>query len=285
MIRKLSYVAVLLSVLVIIGLADFFAAGFDVNVFRDPNYWFAILACALANYIMLVYTAIDKIDTTTAKDETVKNKKHELNESVSQNVDTDFDDYLAVENRERKIKAWKQKISNKIARLDELARDKHKEVYWYGTEEQKAKDWYCRKRNHLLVKLTDKYINDNIYFLRVKYVKLKRYEVTHGCKQRRDTYKITTRKNLKVAKDNFPKVMQSISFVLMISSFVFDYKGFTIMLVLQFVVKLGALCLSIYNGIAYGSNYIEDTLMPDFQYRLDIIIKYINWKIKGGKKE
>lgn len=284
MMRKISYAIVLLSVLILIGLADFFVAGCDPEVFKDPNYWFTILTCALSNYIMLVYTAIEKIDGAMIKNEEVKNKKKELNDSVVKSIDTDFDDYLSIENRNRKIKAWKQKISNKIARLDDFTSDKDREVYWYGTEEQKANNKYCLKRKHLIYKLSDEYIQKNIYFLRVKYVKLRRYEVTNGCKQKGDQYKLTTRKNVKVARDNLPRVMQSISFILMISTFTFDRQEFGVILVLQYLIKLGSLFISIYNGMAYGSNYIDNTLLPDYQYRLDVIIKYLNWQ-KGGKKD
>ena len=283
MIRKISYAVVLISALVIIGLADFCMAGFNPAVFKDPNYWFGLLACALSNYIMLVYTAIEKIDTSAEKNSEVKDKKKSVNDSVAENVDTDFDDFLAVENRQRKIKAWKTKISNKIARLDERTKDRDREIYWNGSDEQKAVNKYCKKRAILLKKLSDDYIIKNVYFLKVRYVKLRRYEVTHGCKQKYDGYKITTKKNRKVAKDNLPKVMMSMSFVLMVSSFAFGFKEFTLIVLLQFIIKLGSLFLSIYNGVNYGSNYIEQILLPDFQYRLDVIIKYLNWK-KGGSK-
>jgi hypothetical protein len=235
---------------------------------------------------MLVYTAVEKIDGSLVKDEEVKSKKKDLDDIVSKNVDTDFDDYLSVENRQRKINAWKTKISNKIAKLDERTKDTDREILWFGTDEDKANNKYCKKRNNLLYKLSDEFINKNIAFLRVRYVKLRRYEVTHGCKQKYDNYQLTTRRNWKIAKDNLPKIMQSLALVLMISTFIFDYKQFSILLLISFAVKLGSLCLSIYNGITYGVSYIANTLLPDFQYRLNVIINYLNWKIKnkGGNQ-
>ena len=165
-------------------------------------------------------------------------------------------------------------------------KDKDREILWFGTEEQKQENKYCRKRTNLLYKLSDEFINKNIAFLRVKYVKLRRYEVTHGCKQKYDNYKLTTKRNFKIAVDNLPKIMQSLAFVLMISTFMFDYKEFTVLVLISFAVKLGSLCLSIYNGIAYGVSYVANTLLPDFQYRLNVIINYLNWKIKnkGGNQ-
>lgn len=281
MMRKLAYGVILLLCLVTIGLAEFFVAGFDVNVFRQPSYWFNLLACGIANYIMLAYTAVEKIDNSMEKNQEVKDKKKELDDQVSTNVDTDFDDYLSVENRQRKVNAWKTKISNKIAKLDEKTKDKDREILWYGSEEDKANNEYCKERENLLYKLSDDYINRNIAFLRVKYVKLRRYEVTHGCKQKYDNYRLTTRRNLKIAKDNLPKIMQSLAFILMISTFTFGYKEFSVLLLISFAIKLGSLCLNIYNGITYGISYISNTLLPDFQYRLNVIINYLNWKIKN----
>lgn len=286
MMRKISYVLILLSCLLLIGLADFFVAGFNVEVLSQPSFWFSITVSGFSNYLMLVYTAVEKIDGSLVKDEEVKNKKKDLDDIVSKNVDTDFDDYLSVENRQRKINAWKTKISNKIAKLDERTKDKNREILWFGTDEDKANNKYCKKRNNLVYKLSDEFINKNIAFLRVKYVKLRRYEVTHGCKQKYDNYQLTTRRNWKIAKDNFPKIMQSLALVLMISTFIFDYKQFSVLLLISFAVKLGSLCLSIYNGITYGVSYITNTLLPDFQYRLNVIINYLNWKIKnkGGNQ-
>lgn len=281
MMRKISYGVILLLCLVMIGLAEFFVAGFDTDVFTRPSFWFTIIACGIANYIMLSYTAIEKIDNSLEKDEVVKNKKKELEDNVSVHVDTDFDDYLSVENRQRKINAWKTKISNKIAKLDEKTKDIDREVLWFGTDEDKENNSYCRERKALLYKLSDEYINRNIAFLRVKYVKLRRYEVTHGCKQKYDNYKLTTRRNLKIAIDNLPKIMQSLAFILMISTFTFDYKEFSILVLISFVIKLGSLCINIYNGITYGTSYITNTLLPDFQYRLNVIINYLNWKLKN----
>lgn len=286
MMRKVSYVLILLSCLLLIGLTDFFLAGFNKEVLTRPSFWFSIIVSGFANYLMLVYTAVEKIDGALIKDEEVKTKKKELDDNVSKNVDTDFDDYLSIENRQRKINAWKTKISNKISKLDERTKDKDREILWFGTDEQKQENKYCRKRTNLLYKLSDEFINKNIAFLRVKYVKLRRYEVTHGCKQKYDNYKLTTKRNFKIAVDNLPKIMQSLAFVLMISTFIFDYKEFTVLVLISFAVKLGSLCLSIYNGIAYGVSYVANTLLPDFQYRLNVIINYLNWKIKnkGGNQ-
>lgn len=281
MMRKISYGIILILCLITIGLAEFFVAGFNTDVFTQPSYWFNLLACAIANYIMLAYTAVEKIDSSLEKNQEVKDKKKELDDQVSKNVDTDFDDYLSVENRNRKVNAWKTKISNKIAKLDEKTKDSDREILWFGSEEDKVNNDYCRKRNALLYKLSDEFINRNIAFLRVKYVKLRRYEVTHGCKQKYDNYRLTTRRNLKIAKDNLPKIMQSLSFILMISTFTFGYKEFSILLIISFAIKLGSLCLNIYNGITYGTSYISNTLLPDFQYRLNVIINYLNWKIKN----
>lgn len=286
MMRKISYAIILISCLLLIGLTEFFVSGFNKEVLSQPSFWFSIVASGFANFLMLTYTAVEKIDNSIIKDEEVKGKKKDLDDIVSKNVDTDFDDYLSIENRQRKINAWKSKISNKIAKLDEHTKDKDREVLWFGSEEQKQENKYCRKRANLVYKLTDEFINKNIAFLRVKYVKLRRYEVTHGCKQKYDNYRLTTRRNLKIAKDNLPKIMQSLALVLMISTFVFDYKEFTPIILISFAVKFGSLCLSIYNGITYGVSYITNTLLPDFQYRLNVIINYLNWKIKnkGGNQ-
>lgn len=283
--KKLSYGVILLACLVLIGLADFFIADFNPEIFTTANFWFTILACALANYIMVTYTAIGRIDNALIKDKNVVEKKEELTKTVETNVETDFDDYLSVANRERKIRAWKKKISNKIAKLDEHSKDRDRETYWYGNEEEKNTNKYCIRRKSLAEKLEDEYINKNIAYLRVRYVKLRRYEVTHGCKQKYDDYKLTTKRNRKVMLDSLPRTMRSISLILVVSSFAFDYREFSVLTLIQFFIRLSTLCISIYTGLSYAENFISDTLIPDMQYRLNVIINYLTWKVKNKQKK
>ena len=78
MMRKLSYGLILLSCLLLIGLTDFVLAGFNKEVLTRPSFWFSIIVSGFANYLMLVYTAVEKIDGALIKDEEVKTKKKEL---------------------------------------------------------------------------------------------------------------------------------------------------------------------------------------------------------------
>ena len=43
MMRKLSYVLILLSCLLLIGLTDFFLAGFNKEILSKPSFWFSII--------------------------------------------------------------------------------------------------------------------------------------------------------------------------------------------------------------------------------------------------
>lgn len=286
LLKKFTYIVNAILGFLLIGGTLFVTADFDISIFTTADFWWQLIGANIANILLLHTTAKMDIDKANDTDSIVLGKKKDIADTVNGSVQNDFDDFLAEENLKRKTIAWKDYIHNKIAILDKRASTKNLEVLQNGTPEQKKKNRYCRKREKLSSKLDEEYIFKNLVYLRVDYVKLKRYEITNGCKQNKTNYELTTNISKKILKDSLPKYAFSFGITLFASTFSNLFlKQFTVATLIVFVVKLISLFISIFSGKDYAKDFISTTLVGDLQFRRDILTQYIDWKIKRIKKE
>ena len=279
MAKKILYGMVSLLCLILIGLSEFVVAGFDTSIFCTASYWYSLIASTIACALILYSTATNDIDNYKLKDEKLVKLKDELDDHVNKNVENDFEKFLVEENQKRKIYAWKQKISNKINRIEKFSKVKDIELYYSNEEELKKNNKYCQKRAKLEYLMSDEYINSHLYYLRVKYPKLKRYEITTGCRQKDEEYKLTTKPHLRLLVDNLPRLTMSFALVLFASSFAPDIKEFQWATIITFTMKLISLCLNFMNGKSYALFFKDEVMIPDLRYRIDKIIAYMTWKV------
>lgn len=291
MAKKILYGMISLLCLILVGLSEFVVAGFDTKIFYSASYWYSLIASTIASALILYSTATNDIDTYKVKDEQVLKLKGELDNQVNNNVENDFEKFLVEENQKRKIYAWKQKVSNKINRIERFARVKDIELYYSNEEELKKDNKYCQKRAKLEHLMSDEYIYTHLYYLRVKYPKLKRYEITTGCRQKDEEYQLTTKPHLRVLVDNLPRLAMSFGLILFASSFAPDIKEFQWATIITFIIKLISLCLNFMNGKGYALYFKDEVMIPDLRYRIDKIIAYMTWKVNllkhktGGVKD
>lgn len=290
MLRKILYGMVSLLCIILIGLSEFVVAGFDTSIFRTAGYWYSLIASTVACALILYSTATNDIDQYKIKDEKLITLKNELDNRVANNVENDFEKFLVEENQKRKIYAWKRKINAKINWLEKFAKAENIELFYSDDEELKKNNKYCQKRAKLEHLISDEYINTHIYYLRVKYPKLKRYEITTGCRQKDEEYQLTTKPHLRVFIDNLPRLAMSFGLVLFASSFAPDIKEFHLATIITFTIKLISLCLNFMNGKSYAIYFKDEVMIPDLRYRIDKIIAYMTWKVNllkhqnGGAK-
>ena len=284
MMRKIGFVLTILLSFVLCGSLELVSGGFNLQYLETAEYWFKLVANLTANFIVL-YTVADKdiVDSYEKNEEIVKNDK-ELKEAVETGVYPDFDEYLALENKNRKIVAWKAYIAHKIFKLEKKAKLKDNEVYWYGTDEEKAENKYCKKRKQLEFKMSDEYVNRNIIFIKIKYYKLKKYVVLTGCEQNSNEYKLTTNRSWKIINDNKYRFLISTAFTVFLSSFIPDMKDFTYATLIVFACKIFILTWNLFVGKNYAVSYQRNTILPDQKYRKDILTKYFIWR-KNKQKE
>lgn len=276
--RKIGFVLTILFSFILIGLLEFVSCGFSLEYLTTFEFWFKLTTCTFANFLILYTTADKDITDSYEKNEEICKTENSLKSIIKTSVYPDFDDYLSELNRKRKADAWKDKISRKISKLDKKANLKDNETLWYGTEEQKSENLYCKKRKQLEYKMSDEYINKHILFIHIKYNKLKKYVILTGCDQRADDYKLTTNQGWRIIKDNKYRIFMSMVITLTLASLIPDLKTFTWVALIIFGFKLLVLLYNFISGKQYAIHYQRNIILPDFKYREDIIIDYLKWK-------
>lgn len=286
MVKKVAYVFYIILSLLLVGGTLFVTANFDVSIFSTPDFWYQVMGSNVANILLLTSTAKLDIDKEENTNPDIKKRKDDITSVVQSTVKDDFNDFIAEENKKRKVEEWKDIINNKIAKLDKFATSKSNDIYQNGTEEQKKKSRYCRKRKKLQEKLSTKFIDENIVYLRVKYIKLKRYEITNDSKQRHTNYELTTNKSKRILRDIYPRFVFIFSITLFASTFSnLMLKEFTISTLIVFAMKLISLFMSIFNGKEHAKEFVSTTLIGDLQFRRDILTKYMTWKLKKNENK
>lgn len=276
--KQIPIFLIFLFCFLLIGGIELFAYDPSKNI-ATSQFIFTLVTVNIANMIALTSTARLIINRGRLEDKDVLDKDKKLKDTININVDSSFDNYLITVNKDRKILAWKTKISDKITRLESRARQKDIELFNFGTEQEKIKNRYCSKRRRLLVKLEDDYINKNLPYLKVKYIKLRRYEITTGTTQKGEDYQITTNTSNKIFKDNIPKFLITFSIILLFVSIPLTFSEWKEEIIMIVILRLIPLFMNIANGKEYGKSYITHTILGDLQFRLDTVINYMEWKL------
>ena len=276
--RNLPVVLMMLSSLLLIGIADFATAGFNIERFKEASFWFSLFSGVVANFMMLASTALTEIDRIETFNTDVKDNSNKLQDLVNNTVEEDMDLFIKEENDKRKFKAWKIKIDKLILRLER----KNFFRYWYYYIFKKA---YERRLSKIKSEFNDNFITEHLDSFKVKYYKMTKMELISGYKIFDDAEdKITYNKASVILKDNVPNFLLTMSLTLFFTSFVFDPKGFQIGLVINFIVKFMLLIWNAYKGFSYAKVFVEKVTIRNQLARLEVFKKYLGWKINNKNK-
>jgi hypothetical protein len=272
--RNLPIILMMLSSLVLIGIADFATAGFNIERFKEASFWFSLLSGVAANFMMLASTALTEIDRIETFNTDVKDNSNKLQDLVNNTVEEDLDDFIKEENDRRKIKAWKIKIDKLILKLEK----RNIFRYWYYYIFKKA---YKKRLSLAKQELNNDYIIEHLNSFKVKHYKMTKMELISGYKIFDDVEdRITYDKARIILEDNAPTFLLSISLTLFVTSFVFEPKVFAIGLIINFIVKFMLLIWNAYKGFSYAKVFVEKVTVRNQLARIEVFKKYLCWKIK-----
>ena len=248
--------------LLLIGIADFAVAGFNIERFKEAGFWFSLGSSLVANFMMLTSTALSRIDYLQEIDEAVKENDKKLKDLVNTAMENDIDGFLKEENDKRKIDAWKCKIDRKILKREK--RNKNVDV--------------------LKEMLVNAWILEHLNTLKVRYYHITKMELISGYRVLRDNDdRLLHNKSKVMLEDNIPSFLITTSVILFFTSFVFESGAAGIGVFINFVVKFMVLIWNAYRGYSYGRRFIEKFTIRNQLVRIEIFKKYLCWKI--GKKE
>jgi hypothetical protein len=272
--KNLPIYLMMFSSLLLIGIADFATAGFELDRFKEASFWFSLFSGVLANFMMLASTALTEIDRIETLDPAVKENANKLQSLVNDTVEEDLDDFIKEENDRRKTKAWKTKTDKLILKLEK----KNIFRYWYYYIFKKA---YKKRLSLAKQELNNDYITEHLNSFKVKHYKMTKMELISGYKIFDDVEdRITYNKARIILEDNAPTFLLTISLTLFVTSFAFEPKVFAIGLIINFIVKFMLLIWNAYKGFSYAKVFVEKVTVRNQLARIEVFKKYLCWKIK-----
>ena len=147
--RKILLGMVCIFCACLVGLLELVALGFDPSELENPSWWAKLFFNILANFVILYSVAYDKIINSYKKNPEIVSRKHQIEKEVRETIRADFDDYIKEDNKQRKIDAWKDYITKKIAKLEKRRTRRNHEIVDYGKTKDIKNNKYYKKRKYL----------------------------------------------------------------------------------------------------------------------------------------
>lgn len=291
---KLIYIPVLLSVVIctfIVGVLDYITADFKWSTILSTAFLTNIASTNLCVVLVLMSTIIVKSDQY--KDD--PNSDYGIINTEIRSFYTNgyqaplFKVYSAEKNLQKKKDVYKETINRKLDKLKPKAKDL--DIFFNGTEEQKAKNKYCKKVKYYEKLMSDEYIKANIHKIKVKF-----NTVTPGLVFTGKTSNslsedwITKDKAGKAIRDLLPRFLISLVLVLIINLIAPDTtKEITLGVVIKTLSKIVTIISNLSYGLSYSKKYNQEINLHDIQIRMDIINDFKLWQklqlkqIQGGE--
>ena len=165
------------------------------------------------------------------------------------------------------------------------AKPKDLNVWYNGTEKDKKRNAYCRRRNKLLRLIDEKRLEKYIISMKVDYDEINRSFIESG--EAKDVKK----QNQKLAgpsrivRDSAPRFALGFAFVVFINSFIYTAQVDDVAFWFQVFFSLVILLYMFIMGRSYADDYMKKVLIVDLQTRFNIIRDYLSDKVKEVKTQ
>lgn len=268
----------------LLGAFSFATVGFEPAKLIELAFWTPILIKILANDIVYFSTYTSRITLGKMKSE----KLRELEEGIAtslKNKDTrNITKFLTYKNIEIKIEAWKNKIQRKIAFLDRWSRAKDISVWEKGTELQKQKNFYCRKRQKLLRQQTPEFISQNIASVKVKCIQYTYSMVLSGIISKSSKKALEKTPQQDLAKAISSKNLTRLFIIALTSALVFSFVKVGMQAIIDFFSNMFVL-VSMWSSAKNAADiFVNETMVAQAYERIELLSEYIQWN-KGDKEE
>jgi hypothetical protein len=276
----ISFVLLLVS-FVLTGLFSFIKADFDFNVILSGQFWFSTLTVMLINVIALISSitmGLPKFREGNKKIEEKEKMIDEFNQTEDPNL---FEEFLIGFNTERKKKMYLNELDNKINKLKNKMSLEERKTYFKGKEEQWTKR--ISKIKQLEFERTEEYIKNNLEFSSIDFpmvysgsiLSTGKIASKNGLMDKHsggDKYKWWFHKVL-------PGYLLSISLTAFWASFLITaILEFSIILVVDVLVRLLGILMSYVNGTYLSKDYVDQIALGDLDFSITVIKRYYLWK-------
>lgn len=278
--RALPYAILYIAAVAIVGLFNILTIEYQDNVLQSAEFWNRVISQNLANLLVLIATVSMYIVKFAETDKEYTGLKQTVDVAVRTDLDSEFGTWVFNRNKLEKINAYKVKIQNKINKEELKAQPKDIEVWYFGSEDDKKKNRYCRRRLNLEASLNNERLDKMILALRVDYDEIDRSFVETG-EVIKGEKKLTRQDTLgRKIKDNYAQFLFAVGGAAFFNAFIYSAD----LLDAAFWFKLATslfLIISMYlNGREYARNYVKQVMVVDLNTRYNIIKDYLTHKVK-----
>ena len=300
--EKLQFVALILFSLVLIAGVDLITADIGWDLITDPYFYTSNVITDIALLMVTFGTVYLVLDVMKATNETYTSTKRQIDEFASgkKNVPSILSRFLEQINRKRKRNQYEYNILTKLYNLENKKKwyaylpivhlfvrnkfyytEEEMHIWNFGTEEEKAKSKYCRKRKMYEEQLTPELIEKVIDVQYVKYDKITVSILLNDfyMKGRENQVNdfVTKDENTQIARFRIPTLILSFGFTFLITSLVLDSINFNWIAIITISSKLLSIAWNVFTSYRYAKKHFKNVTLHDVLFRWSIIVEYYKW--------
>jgi len=308
--EKLQFIALILLSLVLITGVDLISGNIGWESIKDPYFFISNTITDIALLLITFGTVYLVLDVLKEKDATYKSAKKDVDEfAVSgKNVPSILSKFLEKINRQRKINQYEYNILVKLYKLENQKKwyaylpiigwfirnpnyytEEEMHIWNFGTEEEKKKSKYCRKRKMYEEQLDKDLIEKIIDVKYVKYDKITSNTLLNdyyskGSDIQVNDY-ITKNESGQIARFRIPTLLLSFGFTFLLTSLVMDSIKLNWMALITISAKLLSIVWNVFTSYRYAKKHFKGITLHDMLFRRSIIVEYYKWLVQTANEK
>ena len=281
--RVAPYVVLYLLSFAVVGLFNFVSASIRTDILTSAEFWNKTISQSLANLIVFSTTIGLFNRKNQEEDKTYLELDDMVTKAVRQDIQSDFGQWVFDKNKIEKKRAYKEKIKGIIAKEEIKAKAVDLNIWYNGTDKDKKRNGYCKRRNRLLRLIDEKRLEKYIVSMKVDYDEINRSFIESGEKKdiKKQNQKLAGLG--KIVKDNAPNFSLGMGFVIFINSFIYTVNVGDVAFWFQVFFSLVILLYMFIMGRTYADSYMKKVLIVDLQTRFNIIRDYLSDRVKEAQ--
>lgn len=314
--EKIQFIALILLSFVLIAGVDLIKANVGWDSVHDPYFYISNIITDIALLLITFGVVYLVLDMLKGSDATYIATKLEIDEfAVSkENIPSVLTRFLDQLNRKRKINQYEYNIMVKLYKLESKIKwyaylpivkwfvknptyytEEEMHLWIKGTEEEKAKSAYCRKRKMYEEQLDKDLIDTIIDMKYVKFDKITTATLLNDYYSKGDVTQVndfvTKDENAQIARYRVPLLLLSFGFTFLLSSLILDSIRLNWIALITISAKLLTIAWNVFTSYRYAKKHFVNITLHDVLFRRSIIAEYKKWlgqeaaKVEDKKQE
>ena len=281
--RVAPYVLLYLLSFAVVGLFNFVSAQIRTDILTSSEFWNKTISQSLANLIVFSTTIGLFNRKNQEEDKAFLDLDDMVTKAVRQDIQSDFGQWVFDKNKIEKKRAYIEKIKGIISKEEIKAKAVDLNIWYNGTDKDKKRNKYCKRRNRLLSYIDEKRLDKYIVSMKVDYDEINRSFIESGEKKdiKKQNQKLAGLG--KIVKDNAPNFSLGMGFVIFINSFIYTVNVGDVAFWFQVFFSLVILLYMFIMGRTYADSYMKKVLIVDLQTRFNIIRDYLSDRVKEAQ--